>query len=171
MLAMALILNGCSNRMKIEDYKSEKPQVDVKEYFTGPIKAWGLVQNRSGKVVTRFDVTMVGTWDGDSGVLEEDFVYYDGREQKRIWKIQKTGQDTYTGTASDIIGEATGLQDGNAVRWSYDMDLEVSGKTYKIRFDDWMWLMNDGILINRSYMKKFGFTVAELTLFMQKVET
>ena len=51
------------------------------------------------------------------------------------------------------------------------MDIEVSGKTYKIHFDDWMWLMNDGILINRSYLKKFGFTVAELTLFMQKVES
>ena len=28
--------------------------------------------------------------------------------------------------------------------------------------------MNDGVLINRSYLKKFGLTVAELTIFMQK---
>lgn len=157
--------------MKIEDYAQEKPSVDVKTYFDGPIKAWGLVQGRNGKVLTRFDVTMVGRWDGDEGVLEEDFNYYDGRKQQRTWRITRTGKDSYTGTADDIIGSAVGEQGGNAVRWSYVMDLEVSGKTYKIKFDDWMWLMNDGILINRSYLKKFGITVAELTLFMQKVES
>jgi len=156
--------------MKIEDYTSETPKVDVKTYFTGPIKAWGMVQNRKGDVVTRFDVTMNGSWDGDTGLLDESFAYYDGRKQHRLWKIQKTGVDTYKGQADDIIGEASGSQSGNAVRWSYTMDLEVSGRTYRIKFDDWMWLMNDGILINRSYLKKFGFTVAELTLFMQKVE-
>ena len=113
---------------------------------------------------------MVGKWEGDSGVLEESFEYYDGRTQQRVWKINKLDRDQYSGRADDIIGTATGEQSGNAVRWSYDMDLEVSGKTYKIRFDDWMWLMNDGVLINRSYLKKFGITVAELTIFMQKSE-
>lgn len=157
--------------MKLEDYTTELPKADVKEYFTGPIKAWGLVQGRNGKVLARFDVNMVGKWEGDSGVLEEDFNYYDGRVQRRIWRIKKTDTDQYSGQADDIIGTAKGEQSGNAVRWSYDMDLEVSGRTYRIHFDDWMWLMNDGILINRSYMKKFGIKVAELTLFMQKVES
>jgi hypothetical protein len=157
--------------MKLEDYTTELPKADVKEYFTGPIKAWGLIQGRNGKVLARFDVDMVGTWDGDSGVLEEDFNYYDGRVQKRIWNIKKLGTDKYSGGASDIVGTATGEQSGNAIRWNYEMDLEVGGKTYRIRFDDWMWMMNDGILINRSYLKKFGFTVAELTLFMQKVDS
>ena len=71
--------------MKLEDYSTELPKADVQDYFTGPIKAWGLVQGRNGKVLARFDVDMIGKWDGDSGVLEEDFKYYDGRIQKRIW--------------------------------------------------------------------------------------
>ena len=171
LLMLALILIGCRNPMKITDYTSELPKADVKTYFNGPIKAWGLIQGRNGKVLARFDVDMVGSWEGDSGVLEEQFVYYDGRTQKRVWKINKIEEDVYSGKADDIIGTATGEQSGNAVRWSYDMDLEVSGKTYKIHFDDWMWLMNDGILINRSYLKKFGITVAELTLFMQKTDS
>jgi hypothetical protein len=50
------------------------------------------------------------------------------------------------------------------------MQLPVKDKTYHFKFDDWMWQLNDGIVINRSYIKKFGITVAELTLFMQKVE-
>src|SRR5690606_38791463 len=120
---------------------------------------------------TRFDVHMVGRWEGDSGVLEESFEYYDGKKQERIWRIQKLGPDRYEGQADDIIGIAKGEQSGNAIRWSYVMDIDVDGKVYRITFDDWMWMMDDGVLINRSYLKKFGFTVAELTLFMQKEES
>jgi hypothetical protein len=54
------------------------------------------------------------------------------------------------------------------MNWKYSMDITVDNSTYKVKFDDWMWQMNDGIVINRSYIKKFGITVAELTLFMQK---
>ena len=48
------------------------------------------------------------------------------------------------------------------------MDVPVGDTSYRLNFDDWMWAMNDGVIINRSYMKKFGFRVAELTIFMQK---
>ena len=75
---------------------------------------------------------------------------------------------TYEGTASDILDKATGSAQGSAVRWNYVMDLPVGETTYRIHFDDWMWMMNDGVIINRSYLKKFGFTVSELTIFMQK---
>jgi len=161
------MLSGCSAH-NLERYKDAKPEMDLKEYFTGPIKAWGLIQDRKGQVTRRFDVDMVGTWEGDVGTLEEDFKYYDGEVQKRIWTIKKLPNGKYTGTAGDILGQADGELQGNAVRWAYRMDLPVGGKTYRLTFDDWMFLMNDGVLINRSYIKKFGITFAELTLFMQK---
>ncbi len=155
--------------MKLEHYADEEPQLDLQAYFTGPIKAWGLVQDWRGRVVNRFDVTMYGTWNGDVGTLEEHFVYYGtGKTQKRVWTITKVADKRFTGTAGDIIGTADGEARGNAVRWTYTMDLEVGDTHYKIKFDDWMWQMNDGVLINRSYLKKFGITVAELSLFMQK---
>jgi hypothetical protein len=145
-----------------------QPAFDLKAYFNGPIKAWGIVQDWRGKVVSRFDVTMVGTWEGDKGTLEEDFNYYDGSTQRRIWKIKRINDTNYEGTAGDIIGKATGEISGNAVNWAYEMDVPVGDSSYRLKFDDWMWQMNDGVLINRSYLKKFGITVAELTLFMQK---
>jgi hypothetical protein len=111
---------------------------------------------------------MVGSWNGNNGKLEEDFRYYDGKTQKRIWTITKNDDGTYNGIADDIVGTATGKTQGSAVNWSYVMDIEVDQKIYRLKLDDWMWQMNDGVLINRSYLKKFGITVAELTLFMQK---
>lgn len=167
LMGVLSILSACGGK-SLDHYKGTEPQLDLQEYFTGPIKAWGLVQDYSGKVTRRFDIDLVGTWEGDTGTLEEYFDYYDGEKQKRVWTIKKVAQGQYEGTASDIIGKATGRNEGNAMRWAYIMDLPVGDKTYKITFDDWMFLMNDGVLINRSYLKKFGFTVAELTIFMQK---
>jgi hypothetical protein len=161
-----MMLSGCGDNLNY--YQNTEPKADIKKYFDGKIKAWGLVQDWRGRVTTRFDVDMVGSWKGDIGTLEEDFRYYDGKTQKRIWTITKKPDGTYEGVAGDIIGKATGATKGSAVNWGYVMDIAVDDTTYRLSLDDWMWQMNDGVLINRSYLKKFGITVAELTLFMQK---
>lgn len=162
------VLTGCVFKDNVDNYTQQKPTFDLQQYFKGNIKAWGIVQDYTGKVTRRFDVDLVGSWDGDEGTLDEVFNYYDGEVQNRIWKLKKIDNKNYTGSASDIVGQATGKVSGNAMQWAYQMDLAVGGRTYRITFDDWMFLMNDGVLINRSYLKKFGLTVGELTLFMQK---
>ncbi len=162
------MLSACTSP-KLDSYTETEPKMDVKDYFNGPIKAWGIVQDWRGKVVSRFDVTMVGSWEGDVGTLKEEFVYYDeDKTQQRTWTITKNNDGTYQGTAGDILDTAIGKTNGSAMNWAYRMDLPVDGSVYRITFDDWMWQMNDGVLINRSYLKKFGLTVAELTLFMKK---
>jgi hypothetical protein len=170
LMGLIAFLSACSGGLTLDHYKNSTPEFDLKEYFTGPIKAWGLVQDRKGHVKRRFDVTMTGSWEGDVGTLEEYFDYYDGETQKRIWTITKVGDNRYEGRAGDILDKADGEVVGSAMRWAYKMDLPVGDTSYKITFDDWMFQMNDGILINRSYLKKFGLTVGELTLFMQKQE-
>lgn len=161
------MLSSCGGN-NLEYYKDTKPEVDIKTYFNGPIKAWGIVQDWRGRVVSRFDINMVGKWEGNTGTLTEKFSYYDGKKQQRVWTIHKLADGSYEGTAADILDKATGNVLGNAARWNYVMDLPVDNTTYRITFDDWMWQMNDGVLINRSYLKKFGITVSELTIFMQK---
>ena len=167
LLTLAVIMfGGCDKKLKY--YDGTIPKADIKAYFDGQIKAWGLIQDWRGRVTTRFDVDMVGSWEGDVGTLKEDFRFYDGKVQQRIWTITKKENGKYEGTADDIIGKARGSEIGSGVRWSYIMDVPVDDTTYRLTLDDWMWQMNDGIIINRSYLKKFGITVAELTLFMQK---
>ena len=155
----------------LNHYKNTEPKADLRAYFDGPMKAWGIVQDWRGRVVNQFDATMVGSWQGDVCTLKEEFHYYNGRVQKRIWTITKLADGNYQGTADDILGQATGKTQGHAVNWRYRMVVPVDDTTYRLKFDDWMWQMNDGVMINRSYLKKFGITVAELTLFMQKQES
>ena len=163
------MLSSCDSS-PLSPYAEMKPAMDLKAFFNGSIKGWGIVQDWRGKVVSRFDVEMQGTWNGNVGTLNEQFRYYDGSTQQRIWTITQRPDGNYEGTADDIIDKAEGATSGNAARWVYRMDVPVGDTTYRLRFDDWMWQMHDGVVINRSYLKKFGFTVAELTLFMQKKE-
>ena len=168
LMGIMAFLSACAGSPTLDHYKGTEPPMDLEAYFTGPIKAWGVIQDRRGHVTRRFDVTMVGTWSDGVGTLDEVFEYYDGQVDKRVWTIRKKADRSYEGQADDIVGSAIGQTEGAAMRWAYQMDLDVGEASYRITFDDWMIMMNDGVLINRSYLKKFGITVAELTLFMQK---
>ncbi|MFP5430319.1 MAG: DUF3833 domain-containing protein [Gammaproteobacteria bacterium] len=165
-LLLALSLGGCSAR--IDDYRGMQPVLDLRDYFNGPLTAWGQFQDRSGKVVKRFRVDMTGTWKGDSGTLEELFTYDDGSRETRIWTLTRHGNGRYTGRANDVIGEAQGMAAGPALQWSYTLALPVDGKTYHVRFDDWMYLQDEQTLINRAVMSKFGVRLGEVTLFFRK---
>ena len=167
LLLCLTLISGCM-ALNMKKYKDETPKFNLQEYFSGNLKAWGIVQDWRGNVVTRFDADMKGVWTGNKGVLEEEFRYYNGKVQSRTWRITKQDDENYIGFADDIIDKAIGETLGSAARWQYVMDVPVDDSVYRIKFDDWMWQMHDGVVINRSYMKKFGITVAELTIFIKK---
>lgn len=154
--------------MKIEDYKGTTPTLVLEEYFHGDVTAWGIFQDRKGMIKRQFQVDITGTLDEDGLTLKEDFRYRDGEQSRRIWNIRKTGEHTYEGRAGDVIGTATGVSYGNALHWNYDLQLVVKGKTYKVHFDDWMYLQEDGVLINRATMSKFGLKLGEVTIAFRK---
>jgi hypothetical protein len=160
-------LSACSSP-KVQDYAHEKPSLDLATYFNGPLKAYGIFTDRSGQVVKRFTVAMQGTWQGHEGVLDEDFTYSDGTKQKRIWRLKKLDNGRYVGQADDVKGQAQGEVAGNAFRWNYTLLLPVDGKTYEVQFDDWMYLMDDKVMLNKAVMSKFGIRLGEVTLSFVK---
>jgi len=167
LLPLMAFLTGCST-VSINKYAGEKPVLKLEEYFNGKLEAHGIFQDRSGMVVKRFRVAMIGTWKGDVGTLEEDFFYSDGTTSRRVWTIRKTAEGRYTGTAADVIGEAHGEAAGNAFRWKYTLDLPVGDKTYHVKFDDWMYLMDDQVMLNKSAMSKLGIHLGDVTLSFYK---
>jgi len=164
---VAVLLGGCAG-VDVNSYKSEKPELRLEEYFNGKLDAWGMFQQRDGKVVKRFKVVVDARWEGDQGILDEQFTYSDGSTQVRVWRIEKTGTNSYTGTADDVVGVASGIVSGNSLHWRYTLKLPVDGKVYEVEFDDWMFLQQDDVMINRSVMKKFGIRLGEVTLFFRK---
>jgi hypothetical protein len=166
-VVIAFALAGCVSAPKPQDYAAETPKLDLREYFRGPVDGWGVVQDRSGKVVRRFTVEIICTWNGDEGILDESFIWSDGKREKRIWKLKKNG-DRYVGTAGDVVGEASGLASGNALQWNYVLKLPPDQGGYEMNMDDWMWLIDSKTLANRTSMSKFGITFAEISIFFRK---
>ena len=164
MSAFMFLLTGCSGNMKTEDFIGQQPKLIIEDYFSGETKAWGMFHDRFGNLKRQFLVDIEGTWDGDILVLDENFLYADGETDKRIWKIKKIDKNTYTGIADDVIGEAQGKSHGNALNWTYFMNLKVGDNFYKVKFDDWMYLQPNGVLLNRAEVSKWGIQLGVVTL-------
>lgn len=171
LLPAVALLSACSVSLSGDDYVEQAPVFNLEAFFDGHVKAWGIVQNRSGEVVQRFEVDIQGRRIDGQLILDETFSYGLGEgPEKRVWTITDKGNGEYQGTASDITGQATGKSFGNAFNFAYEMDLPVDDTTYRVQFDDWFFALNDNAMMNRSYIKKFGLVMAEVTIFMQRQE-
>ena len=166
-------LSGCSSSLDGKTYRVIEPKLNIFQFFQGETKAWGIVQDSSGNLVQRFTVDLIGTATIQENThmltLDETFHYgFGDGVKKRVWTLTRNAQNQITGSAPDIATTAQGAEFGNAFQFTYEMDLPVGDTSYRVTFDDWMWAFDDKTLINRSYIKKFGFVVAEVTIFMQK---
>ena len=164
-------LMGCAGP-QIDDHARQEPKLDLRQYFNGTLDAYGIFTDRSGKVVKRFTVVMKCSWSGpagqETGVLDEEFTYSDGSRDRRVWTLKRTAEGRYVGTAADVAGQALGEESGNAFRFGYTLRLPVDGRTYEVQFDDWMYLMDQRVMLNKAVMSKFGFRLGEVTLSFVK---
>lgn len=156
--------------MRIDDFSGKGPRLVIEDYLNGKLSAWGLFQDRFGVVRRQFRVDIDGTFDGRALTLTEDFAYDDGETERRVWTVQRTGPDRLVGTADGVIGQAQGRTAGNALHWRYDFDLRIHGRKTRVRFDDWMFLQGDGVLINRATVSKLGVRLGEATIFFKRDE-
>ena len=164
----ATALLGACGAPQVQDYAKETPVLELRDYLNGTLDAYGIFTDRSGKVVKRFSVVMTCSWQGDAGVLDEAFTYSDGTTQRRIWRLTRHANGRYTGQADDVVGTAEGQQSGNAFNWAYTLALPVNGKVIEVQFDDWMYLMNNRVMLNKAAMRKWGVGLGEVTLSFVK---
>ncbi|MBL8397262.1 MAG: DUF3833 domain-containing protein [Candidatus Accumulibacter sp.] len=163
----ALGLSACAST-GIEQYRAEKPALDLQSYLNGRLDAWGMFQERGGEVQKRFHVVIDARWDGGTGTLDEQFSWSDGSTSRRVWTLTKQADGSFRGRADDVVGEAIGEVSGNALRWRYVLALPVDGKVYHVDFDDWMFLIDERVMLNRAIMSKWGIRLGEVTLSFVK---
>jgi hypothetical protein len=167
-LSTSVLLAGCS-KPDLSQYQDNEPRFSLFEYFHGQTTGWGMVQDRNGELIRRFVVDIRGSVDGSGAlVLDEQFEWSDGEQSSRIWTISKTGEHSFSGTAADVQGTATGSAYGNVLNWRYYLNIEAGGRTWKVHLDDWMFLQEDNVLINKTRMSKFGFALGDITIVFRK---
>ena len=168
-MIILLILTGCSH-MKIDDFENREPNLVLEEYFSGRVYAWGIFEDRFGNLRREFLVEIDAYMDGETLVLDEYFLYSDGEEDRRVWRINPLGDGRYEGRADDIVGTAEGQVRGNALSWRYRMDLKVGDGAWRVAFDDWMYLQPGGVMVNRASVRKWGVELGQVTLSFMRAD-
>ncbi len=159
---------GCDNN-SIDHYIDKKEKVDLRTFFNGNVEGWGSLFDYQGKQTRSFFVKIKGTFNGNVGTLEEWFDFDDGEKSQRTWDISFSSDQEFVGKAHDVIGDAKGIQKGNAINLHYTLRISYDGSTLDLSMDDWMYKLDEHTILNRTSMKKFGFKVGELVLFMKKM--
>ena len=169
LLLLITSLSACTNTL--QEYQSTSPEFDLKDYFTGDLKGWGLVKNWKGEVTERFSVDLNGSWNENKGRLYELFTYADGRTQERTWLLEKRLDGTSIGTADDVIGTAIGSQSGFAFNWTYELLIDTENGQINVTLNDWLYQIDNQALVSEAQIKKFGINVGEVLVFIVKKES
>lgn len=149
------------------EFAGKGPAFDPRQHLSGPIQCEGVIYGPLGRVASRFVADMHGTWDGNMGLLREDFRYDSGLAQARLWTLHLGNDGGIRALAADVPGEGFGVVSGSAVMLRYKIRLEPSAGGHVLDVTDWMYLMENGTIMNRSQFFKWGIKVAELVATMR----
>ncbi|MDZ7924060.1 MAG: DUF3833 domain-containing protein [Marinagarivorans sp.] len=167
-LILAISILAACSQIKVTDYQNNQPRLVAEDFFNGPLSAHGVVKNRAGKVIRRFNATLQGSWQNGQGILDEDFIFDDGEKQKRVWHLNPIGDGRYKATANDVTGTGKMQIAGNSLFMDYVLQVPYKGKTLEVRVDDRMYLVDANTLINESTLYKWGFRVGAVLLVIKK---
>jgi hypothetical protein len=149
------------------DMAGKGPPFDLALHLNGPILCEGVIFGPTGRVASRFVADMEGAWDGNRGTLTETFRYDTGRTQHRKWTLALGNDGHIDALAPDVVGTGQGQVAGPAVHLRYRIRLDAQAGGHVLDVTDWMYLMDNGTIMNRSQFRKFGVTVAELVATMR----
>ncbi len=153
-----------------QDYAVGGPEFDIRKHLDGPLICEGVLYGPMGRVTSRFVADMHGSWDGNKGHLVENFQFDSGTNQRREWFLTSKNDGTFDAEAPDVIGVGQGVQMGSAIQLNYRIKLAEAAGGHELDTTDWMYLLDNGTLVNRSQMRKFGIKVAELVATIRRAD-
>jgi len=152
------------------DYADATEILNLREHLNGPILCEGVIYGPTGRVSSRFVADFDARWDGNSGVMTEHFRYSDGSEQHREWRLKLGNDGSVRAEADDLEGTGSGMQSGPSLQLKYRIRLPEESGGHVLDTTDWMYLTQNGTIMNRSQFRKYGIKVAELVATMRKKE-
>lgn len=166
-LLLGVLLNGCSS-LSPREFAAATPRFEPDRFFEGPVRSWGVIETRSGIPKSRVRAELSGRREGTDVVVTQNFTFEDGRTRQRTWRIRRIDEHRYEAESNDVIGPAIGHAYGNAFHWEYTLQLRPGNFLSRVRMEHWMYLLDDGTILNRVVIRKFGIVVAQATEYFQK---
>ena len=169
-LAVVALLAACSEPLGVEKFASTGPDFDPVRFWTGHTRSWGVLENRSGEPTSIVQTDCVGDAEGADGLhMRQRLTLDDGTVQNRDWHMRRLAGGQYEATANDMVGTASGTAAGRAFHWSWVLALKPGDSLHDVTMDQWMYLMDDGAMVNRTTIRKLGVILAEVTEQFQHV--
>jgi hypothetical protein len=163
-LGAVLAVAGCSKPTKIDAFKATIPPFDPVVFWTGHTHSWGVVETPGGAPSEIVQTDCIGEPEGADGLnMRQTLTEADGSVTHRDWHLRRTAPGRFEATANDMAGTAQGEAEGRAFHWTWVWQMSPRIPFESVTMSQWMYLMPDGTMMNRTVISKFGVTVAEVS--------
>lgn len=163
-VALAVVLSGCGAAMPVARFAGTGPEFDPVRFFMGHTVSWGVEENRGGAPTERVVTDSIGEPDGPDGLrMMQRLTFGDGKTQTREWHMRRIGPHRYEATANDMVGSAVGEAAGPVFHWRWTLAASPGNPLLNVSLEQWMYLMDDGAMVNRTTVSKLGFILTEVT--------
>jgi hypothetical protein len=153
--------------MNIKSFKSSPLKFVPEEYFSGHVVGHGTFFSRFGKNKV-FKLDLHGRVEDGILLIDETASYQDGHVAKTNYKFEKQSDNSYLISSPSFVKPVTGTIVGNALHWNYQYKHKSAEGETIVRFDDWMILHSDGIVLDRAFCSKWGVSLGEIVMSLKK---
>ncbi len=161
---LAAGLCACAQPMPIAHFAGSGPQLDPVRFFTGHVRSWGVIENRSGAPTSTLATQCDGTLEPDGSLhMVQRLTYGDGEVKMRDWHMRRIAPGRFEATANDMVGTGHGESAGRAFHLHWALAAQPGDPFANVWLSQWMYLMDSGTVVNRTIISKLGVIVAEAT--------
>ncbi|MCB1875099.1 MAG: DUF3833 family protein [Chromatiales bacterium] len=168
LLAALFVVVAACGRVDPAVYEGQPPSLDLRDFLQGGLTGWGVFQDRSGEVTHRFRIDMQASWEGDHCTFIEDFHFSDGRHQRREWLLREESPGRFTALANDSAEPGEGQIYGNSLHWNYLLNTPTEHGVWPLRYDYWMYKIDERTLMNRARVSLYGVEVGQVSVLFQR---
>ena len=169
-LGVLLLLAGCSPAVPLTRFANTAPAFDPLTFFTGHTTSWGVIENRDGGPSDIVTTDCVGSAEGPDGLRMVQHVTNAEGTTQREWHMRRLGGGKFEASANDMVGTATGESSGRVFHWTWTLATRPGNAWRDVQFEQWMYLMDDGAMVNRTQVTKLGIRLAQVTEQFHRAE-
>ena len=159
--SLMFVLAACDAPLQVQQLPG--PAFDPMRFFTGHVRSWGVMENRSGAPTAIVTTDCQGEAAGDTLAMTQTLIIGSDPPQTRRWTMRRLGGGTFEATANDMVGTATGTAAGRAFHWEWTLALEPGNVLKNVMMSQWWYLQDDGSMLNRTTVSKLGVIAVEVT--------
>lgn len=128
-----------------------------------------MFENTLGVVKRSFTAEIEGTWQGDTFLLDEQFLFSDGVKDHRIWRLRFEDNGHFTGDCQEAVVPAQGRPVRNGCYLSYRFWLPVGKRRIVVKFKDVFRLVDEHTMLNRAKVSKLGIPLGQVTAAFRRL--